>query len=101
MSAEEFIEQYGRQEMMKMMKEQESGKSADALSGRGNTGKMDGKPSAGIGDMRDMMRQQLMNVKLYENQGSADNLLTTKKGKGGKVSLADLEGSYKMATISK
>ena len=47
-----------------MMKEQTGGKSSDALSGRG---KMDGQPSAGIGDMRDMMRQQLMNVKLYEN----------------------------------
>jgi len=41
-----------------------------------------------------------MNVKLYEGQGSADNLVGSRKSKG-KVSLADLEGSYKMATISK
>ena len=33
-------------------------KGGDALSGRGNAGegKMDGKPAAGIGDMRDFMR---------------------------------------------
>ena len=37
MSADEFIEQYGRQEMMKMMKEQDN-RSGDGLSGRGNTG---------------------------------------------------------------
>lgn len=78
MSAEEFIEQYGRQEMMKMMKDQEN-KSQDGLSGRAGAyagqGKMDGKPAVGMGDMREMMRNQLMNVKLYENQGSADNLI--------------------------
>ena len=43
-----------------------------------------------------------MDVKLYENQGSADNLLSRKSGgKGGKTTLSDLEGQYKMATISK
>ena len=67
---------------------------------------MDGKPAVGMGDMREMMRNQLMNVKLYENQGSADNLIgsTNRRSnvKGNqKVSLAELEGSYKMATISK
>lgn len=94
MSADEFIEQYGRQEMMKMMKEADN-KSGDGLSGRGNTGtgKMDGKPAAGIGDMREMMRNQLMNVKLYEHQGSADNLIGNRRsnlkgGAGGKMSLA-------------
>lgn len=96
MSADEFIEQYGRQEMMKMMKETGSG---DGNSGRVG-GKMDGKAAAGIGDMRDMMRNQLMNVKLYENQGSADTLIGSRK-KGEKVSLQELEGTYKMATISK
>lgn len=108
MSADEFIEQYGRQEMMKMMKEQErnEAKSGDGLSGRGNTGsgKMDGKPAAGIGDMRDMMRNQLMNVKIYEGQGSADNLMANRRSnlKGNsKVSLAELEGTYKMSTITK
>lgn len=80
------------------------------MSGRGagytGQGKMDGKPAVGMGDMREMMRNQLMNVKLYENQGSADNLIgsTNRRSnvKGNqKVSLAELEGSYKMATISK
>lgn len=47
-----------------------------------------------------------MNVKLYEHQGSADNLMgggnrrSNLKG-GGKTTLAELEGNYKMATISK
>lgn len=89
------------------MKDQDN-KSGDGLSGRGNTGhgKMDGKPAAGIGDMREMMRNQLMNVKLYEHQGSADALIgggnrRSNLGKGGKTTLAELEGSYKMATITK
>ena len=92
--------------MMKMMKDQE-GKSADGLSGRNaGAGKMDGKAAAGIGDMRDMMRNQLMNVKVYENQGSADNLIGSTNRRSNvrgnqKGSLAELEGTYKMATITK
>lgn len=107
MSAEEFIEQYGRQEMMKMMKTDQDGKSGDGLSGRNaGAGKMDGKSAAGIGDMREMMRNQLMNVKVYENQGSADNLIGSTNRRSNvrgnqKVSLAELEGTYKMTTITK
>ena len=74
MSADEFIEQYGRQEMMKMMRE------GDSAGGTGrNVGKMDGQPAVGIGDMRDMMKNQLMNVKMYENSGSHDNLIQNKR----------------------
>lgn len=83
-------------------------KSGDGMSGRGgsNVGKMEGKPAAGIGDMREVMRNQLMNVKLYEHQGSADNLLganrrSTLVKKGEKTTLQDLEQNYKMAHISK
>jgi len=89
-----------------MMKNDEQGKSADGLSGRNaGQGKMDGKSAAGIGDMRDMMRNQLMNVKLYEGQGSADNLIGTTNRRSNvrgtqKVSLQELEGSYKMTTIT-
>ena len=81
-----------------MMKDQEGGKSADGMSGRNaGAGKMDGKAAAGIGDMREMMRNQLMNVKTYEGQGSADNLggygrKHTNVNKNQKVSLAELEG---------
>ena len=77
---------------MKMMREQEA---SDGKSGR-HGGKMDGAPAVGIGDMRDMMKNQLMNVKLYENSGSHDNLLQNRKG-NSKVTLNELEGSYKMA----
>lgn len=80
MSADEFIEQYGRQEMMKMMRDVDN-KSGDGMSGRAG-GKMDGKPAVGIGDMRDMMKNQLMNVKLYENAGSHDNLISSNKRRG-------------------
>lgn len=75
-------------------------KSTDNLSGRAGVGQMDGKPAMGSADMKEFMRNQLMNVKVYEGQGSADNLAGTRKTKG-KVSLADLEGSYKMSTITK
>lgn len=86
MSADEFIEQYGKIELMKMMKDDErqggggGGGGRDAsfdnksrgggpndrrpTSGRG----MENKPAVGIGDMRDMMREQLNNVKIYENK---------------------------------
>ena len=42
--------------MMKMMRGQEG---SDGKSGR-HGGKMDGAPAVGIGDMRDMMKNQLM-----------------------------------------
>ena len=66
--------------MMKMMREQDARSGGDGVSGR-HGGKMDGAPAVGIGDMRDMMKNQLMNVKLYENHGSTDNLISSKKGK--------------------
>ena len=47
----------------------------------------------------------MYNVKLYEHQGSADNLIGNRRSNlktgQGKTTLAELEGSYKMATISK
>jgi len=55
MSADEFIEQYGKIEIMKLMREQEHNSGADGKSGRG-VGKMDGSPAAGIADMKDMMK---------------------------------------------
>ena len=57
MSADEFIEQYGKIEIMKLMREQEQngGASADGKSGRG-VGKMDGSPAAGIADMKERMK---------------------------------------------
>lgn len=56
MSADEFIEQYGKIEIMKLMKEQEAN-SAEGTSGRNlGVGKMDGMPAAGMADMKEMMK---------------------------------------------
>lgn len=103
MSADEFIEQYGKIEIMKLMREQEQ-KSADGQSGRG-VGKMDGMPAAGIADMKEMMKSQMMNVKVYEaashsptgggfghSARQADLVKNTSK-----TNLTQLQSKYEMA----
>lgn len=80
MSAEEFIETYGRIEMLKLQKQEElnqsscpdsartmthSKSSQSVKSNANNVGRMDGKPAMGMGDMKQMLRDQLLDVKLY------------------------------------
>jgi hypothetical protein len=65
MSAEEFIEQYGKIEMLKLMKtkERECASPSRNSSGGGNNN----SNVVGIGDMKEMMRNQIANVKFYED----------------------------------
>lgn len=83
MSADEFIEQYGRMELMKMMKAQEMEMGSDdgskggrmmggRGSGRGSNGGMDPKVMS-MADMKDVLRGSL-NVKTYENDKTSSNL---------------------------
>lgn len=109
MSAEEFIETYGRIEMMKLQKAEELGQSNAAseslsqsmsgasLSHRG-AGKMDGKPAIGMGDMKQMLKDQLNNVKLYgEKRNSIGGAAALESRKSTKqISLAQLEKEYDM-----
>ena len=70
MSADEFIEQYGRIEMLKIMKAEGESDGGDFLS-RGSNGNRDnsnGRASnvIGMGEMKSVMRDSLMkNVKTY------------------------------------
>ena len=74
MSAAEFIEQYGKIELMKMMKAQEEpdtgsqgGGNSNMRSGRGSVGRMSSTGAAmSMGEMKDYLRQSLNNVKTYE-----------------------------------
>jgi len=79
MSVDEFIEQYGKIEMLKMVKAGQIDGDADMSkqSGRGSQGNMDG-PAMSMGDMKAMMRQSLGNVKTYEtgNQFGLDRRST-------------------------
>lgn len=92
MSAEEFLETYGRIEMMKLQKQEELNRSCcpemsktmtqshSSLSVRSgtssNVGKMDGKPAVGMADMKRMMKEQLLSVKTYG--GEQDGRRSTK-----------------------
>lgn len=67
MSVDEFIEQYGRIEMLKIMKEQGVDSDADFMS-MGSRDASNGRQSnvIGMGDMKNVMRDSLMkNVKTY------------------------------------
>ena len=94
MSADEFIEQYGRIEMIKMMKSQnpnfDAEKANRKTAGRGSIGMarasaIMGSPM-GIGDMKAKMRESMANVVTYGDTGSPSRL------KNGGGSLASLEG---------
>lgn len=108
MSAEEFIETYGRIEMMKMQKAEELGltgggsKLSESMSGKSlkGVGKMDGKPAMGMADMKEMMKNQLMNVKLYgekDEKGAFDGRKSSKQ----LTSLNSLEGEFDMPKFGK
>jgi hypothetical protein len=99
MSADEFIEQYGRMEMLKMMKAQDPDFDVEkaqrmASTGRGSVGR--GSQAQNIGDMKAMMRASMANIKTYgpgdnytEGESARDKT-SNFKGKN----LLDLEGSY-------
>lgn len=110
MSAEEFIETYGRIEMLKLQKQEELNQSACPDSARTMThskssqsvksnvhhahvGKMDGKPAVGMGDMKQMLREQLMDVKLY---GDADASDAGRRSTKNLTSLGALEKDFAM-----
>ena len=99
MSAEEFIETYGRIELLKMQKAEElsqanlngSDKLSQSTSGKSLTegaAKMVGKPSMGMADMKLLMKEQLLNVKVYgdDSKGGYDS-----RRKTTKTSLKSLE----------
>ena len=68
MSADEFIEQYGRIEMLKIMKNEGDSEGADFLSRGSNRDNSNGRASnvIGMGEMKNVMRDSLMkNVKTY------------------------------------
>lgn len=102
MSAEEFIETYGRIELMKMQKAEELNQStangtdklSQSMSGKSlkaGVGKMDGKPAMGMAEMKQMMKESLMDVKLYgDKSGGLDARRSTK------VNLAGLEKDFDM-----
>lgn len=80
MSADEFIEQYGQIELVKMMKAQGEditgmSTASAAVRGRGSVGRSSNASGGaiGMGEMKDLMRQSL-NIKTYENDA------TNKKG---------------------
>jgi hypothetical protein len=68
MSAEEFIEQYGKIEMLKLMKnnQRDAGSLGRNSSGNDSSRRMDSSV-VGIGDIKDMMKAQIANVKIYED----------------------------------
>lgn len=101
MSAEEFIETYGRIELMKMQKAEELNQSSangtdklsQSMSGKSlkaGAGKMDGKPAMGMAEMKQMMKESLMDVKLYgDKSGGLDA-----RRQSTKVNLAGLEKDF-------
>ena len=87
MSADEFIEQYGRIEMLKIMKAEGESDGGDFLSKGSNRDNSNGRASnvIGMGDMKNMMRDSLMkNVKTYgtlDTQDGHDSHLNISQGK--------------------
>lgn len=66
MSADEFIEQYGRMEMLKIMKEKDPQfdvQKANRMTQGGSASRA--ANALGVGDMKDMMRQTMSNIKTY------------------------------------
>ena len=74
MSAEEFIEQYGRIELMKMMKAEEDAGGDVGSRGSGGARQSMAGAAMSMGDMKDMMRGSLLNVKTYETSGARDTV---------------------------
>ena len=74
MSAEEFIEQYGRIELMKMMKAEEDANDPDGTSRGGGARPSMAGAAMSMGEMKDMMRGSLLNVKTYETSGARDTV---------------------------
>jgi len=109
MSADEFIEQYGKIEMMKMLKAQEGGGGGGEGSPRRGSGLMpkhsDGI-AVGMGDMKEMMRQQMNNIKTY-TEGPVNSTGTFEEKKqgprGSKVNAkgVDLQSLEEEYTITK
>jgi hypothetical protein len=110
MSAEEFIETYGRIEMMKMQKAEElsatngTDKLSASMSGKSlrGTGKMDGKPAMGMADMKEMMKNQLMNVKMYgEGVETGRGTFDGRKSSKQLTNLSSLEKDFDMPKFGK
>ena len=98
MSADEFIEQYGRIEMLKMMKADGDSDGFDMMS-RGSMGREvstgRGSKVIGMGEMKNMLRESLAtNVKAYDTLDTKDHEKhVTKHGKGD-TNFLRVEDSY-------
>lgn len=104
MSIDEFIETYGRIEMLKLQKQEElnqscpnlartMGHSKSTQSVRSGASRMEGKPAVGIADMKQMMKDQLLDVKLY---GEKDGMDAGRRSTKNLTSLGALEKDFEM-----
>ena len=94
MSAEEFIEQYGRMEMIKLMHQKDpefDAAKANRMTQGGSATRA--AQTLGIGDMRETFRESMANIKIYgESPKSGDRRDKTSNFKG--KNLLDLENTY-------
>lgn len=110
MSADEFIEQYGKMEMMKMMRQEELNSLAEAggskdfvpdIKNRSSSGRLPGGAAA-MGDAKDMLRASLFsNIKTYEKTNDDGGFNTGWQPRGStKVSnsnIKDIEDKFDIA----
>jgi len=81
MSADEFIEQYGPMEMLKMQQLEEKDLGGGATMTTMGYGKREGsanyrktlKSPKGMGDMKAMMKEQMANIKVYSGDPVVDH----------------------------
>ena len=89
MNAEEFIEQYGKIEVLKVLKLEQKQKETDSGFGGARASATGGGPRTSVQphsemakDIKEKMRQSLLKVQPYQTQTTTkDNLSTTQQNK--------------------
>jgi hypothetical protein len=97
MSADEFIEQYGPMEILKIQQQEERNDPDYDASKKGPTARMSirmtspkGSPKVGMGDMKAAMKDQLNNMKVYGDDPQLNTRMSMKEAEAHGISAAQI-----------